>query len=123
MPRIVELDDGPLHEDLEYYFRRGRKPRNPHPAARARAPPPPAPVAPIPIDPSELSATTLPLLRPGVLTDTQPLAIIQRLTNLLIVTPAKSIAYMQIFQSFANPGLASNGRKYAHDAWTLNGKP
>ncbi|KAJ3065888.1 hypothetical protein HK102_007785, partial [Quaeritorhiza haematococci] len=46
-----------------------------------------------------------------------------RLTNLPIVTPAKSIAYMQIFQSFANPGLVSSGRKYARDVWTLNGEP
>ncbi|KAJ3074317.1 hypothetical protein HK102_005820, partial [Quaeritorhiza haematococci] len=146
MPRIVELDDEPLR-DLEYYFSRKYTQRrrnsertrtgNHHPytptsptpppkarpahspAARARTPPP----APVPPIPSELSATTVPVLRPGVLTDTLPLAISQRLTNLLIVTPAKSIAYVQIFQSFANPGLVSSGRKYARGVWTLNGEP
>ncbi|KAJ3057678.1 hypothetical protein HK102_010937, partial [Quaeritorhiza haematococci] len=106
-----------------YYFRRGRKPRNPHPAAPPAPDAPTAPPLPIPVDATEISAATLRLLRPGVLTDTQPFAISQRLTNLLIVTPAKSIAYVQVFQSFANPGLVSSGRKYARDVWTLNGEP
>ncbi|KAJ3072934.1 hypothetical protein HK102_006135 [Quaeritorhiza haematococci] len=95
----------------------------PSPAARARAPPPPDPVPPIPIDPTKLSATTLPLLRPEVLTDPQPFAISSQLTSLIIVTPAKSCAYPRVFKSFANPGLVSNGRKFPRDAWTLNGEP
>ncbi|KAJ3079802.1 hypothetical protein HK102_003500, partial [Quaeritorhiza haematococci] len=74
MPRIVELpDDPPLHNDLEYSFRRGRKPRNPHPVAAANAAT--SSPAPLPIDATELSAATLRLLRPGVLTDTPPFAI------------------------------------------------
>ncbi|KAJ3073149.1 hypothetical protein HK102_006063 [Quaeritorhiza haematococci] len=115
MPRIVELpDDTPLHDDLECYFRRGRrKPRNRYPAATAANATAATPPTPIPIDATEISAATLRLLRPGALTDTQPLAISQRLTNLLIVTPAESIAYVQIFQSFASTGLVSSGRKYA----------
>ncbi|KAJ3053494.1 hypothetical protein HK102_011690, partial [Quaeritorhiza haematococci] len=97
MPRIVELpDDAFIHHDLEYYFRRGRKPHNPHPAAPPAPDAPTAPPLPIPVDATEISAATLRILRPGVLTDTQPFAISQRLTNLLIVTPTKSITYCLI---------------------------
>ncbi|KAJ3058111.1 hypothetical protein HK102_010684, partial [Quaeritorhiza haematococci] len=112
MPRLVELDGGPVR-DLEYYFSRCR--RTPARASQAESPTPTdAESESLTVSPT-VSPTTLRLLRPGLGSFNFSKA--QR----LLVSPTDA-DFGNAFMYFAHPGLVSLGSDYKRDAWRFNGE-
>ncbi|KAJ3047813.1 hypothetical protein HK102_012833, partial [Quaeritorhiza haematococci] len=74
------------------------------------------------IDTSTLSATTLQLLRPGLLSEPHPFAISHDLFRRIVMTPTADTMFGTVFKSFAHPELVSRS-KTPRNAWTLNGEP
>ncbi|KAJ3061681.1 hypothetical protein HK102_009024, partial [Quaeritorhiza haematococci] len=69
-----------------------------------------------------LSAATLRLLRPRLLSEPDPLDLSWELSERIEMTPTADTAFGAIFESFAHPGLVARG-KSPRNAWTLNGEP
>ncbi|KAJ3047443.1 hypothetical protein HK102_012919, partial [Quaeritorhiza haematococci] len=69
-----------------------------------------------------LSAATLRLLRPGLLSEPEPLDLSWELSERIEMTPTADTAFGAIFKSFAHPDLVARG-KSPRNAWTLNGEP